>query len=141
MRENENGRFRPFGGLAVATLVLVLGVLATAFLVPAAPAKDNPEDFTRIYRHTYDEVFEGAQEAIERKGWFVGDADKDKGTITVNGVYGRTKMTFEIHIEPVSPKPETRITINGVTKSSGVNRRDLALQFFTELQKVLVTYK
>jgi uncharacterized protein YndB with AHSA1/START domain len=119
----------------------MLGVLATASLAPAVPGKDNPEDFTRIYRHTYDEVFQAVQEEIERKGWFITDADKDKGTIT--GTFTDRKYTFEIRIETVSPKPETRVAMNFNWKEhrTGPKYKAVALTFFSELQKLLATYK
>jgi uncharacterized protein YndB with AHSA1/START domain len=127
--------------LAVGILAVVLGVLATVSFASSAFGKDKPEEFTRIYNHTYDEVFQAAQEAIERKGWFVTNADKDKGT--VSGHMVNAKHAFEMHIETVSPKPETRVTISVNAKGLGMGpfRRTSAEGFLSELQKVLVTYK
>jgi hypothetical protein len=133
--------------LAVAILVVVLGVLATVSFASTAFGKGKPEEFTRIYNHTYSEVFQATQEAIERMGMFVAAKDEDKGTISGNGQYqGMTgagqprkiSMTFEIHIESVSAKPETRVTI---LKIHGGFFKAFASDLFSELQKVLVTYK
>jgi len=123
--------------LAVFGLAALVIAIAAVLFAPAALG--NSDDFVRISRHTYDEVFQGAQEAIERNGWFVTSTDKDKGIITGNGLFGRTKNTFEVHIESVSPAPETRVTID--VKMSRINRKEPAVKFFTELQKVLATYR
>ncbi len=131
----------------VAALVLVLGALifcgCGAPVASGAPGKDNPDDFSRVFNHTYDEVFQASQDAIERIGWFITKADKDKGIITGYGMNGNNKNTFEIQIEAVSQKPETRaaIALKTIHFLTGVERRGLATKFFVELQKVLVTYK
>jgi hypothetical protein len=119
----------------VTALVLVLGVLifcgyAASWpkpggALPAAPNNDKDQAFTQIYTHTYDEVFQASQEAIERMGCFVTNADKDKGVISGNGRCARGapgylfKVDFEIRIESVSTKPETRVTVNAQSKRVG----------------------
>jgi hypothetical protein len=124
---------------------IAIAVLAAISSVPAARAKDNADDFTRVYRHSYDEVWDASHEAIERLGWFVTDTDdKDKGAITGKGAGPNGKTTFTLHIESVSPKPETRETID--VKWSGFQgswggRKYVAKQLFEETQKVLATYK
>ena len=53
-------------------------------------------------------------------GYFITAKDKDKGTISGNGIfYSKTsvglkgrKCTFDIHIKTLNTKPETRVTIN-----------------------------
>jgi hypothetical protein len=126
----------------VKGLVVAVMALTSAFLFPAAQAKDKPEDSTRVYQHTYDEVFQAAQKAAERLGWSVTTADKDKGAITGNGVNDNTKNLFEAHIESVSAKPETRVTV--VLKLTGLSgrggRQYFTNQFLSELAKVLATY-
>jgi hypothetical protein len=85
-----------------------------------APNKDNiqNEEPTQIYQHTYDEVLQAAQDAIGRRGMFVTATDKDKGTISGNGSHvpkGGTAVqewTFDIHIEALNTKPETRVKID-----------------------------
>jgi hypothetical protein len=145
-RENEGGRSRWVGSIAISAFALVLGVLIFggygASVANGAPGKDKGEDFTRVYRYTYDEVFAATQDAIERLGWSVTNADKDKGTITGRGIYHKNSNTFEIHVETVSPKPETRMTV--VQIKTGIffsNGKLEAGQLFSEVQKVLVTYK
>lgn len=125
MGRNESQHTEPHSRLAFAALAAALVILITMSVAPAAPrpsSKDNPEDFTRIYGHTYDEVFQGAQETIERMGLFVTTTDKDKGIITGNGKYfpkgatAPTTVDFQIRIESVSSKPETRVTISCTPK-------------------------
>jgi hypothetical protein len=126
----------------------VITVVAFGFLVilaarwpllPPLRAADNPKAFAQVFRHTYDEVFQASQEAVERHGWFITDANKDRGVIS-GTVLARehTKYTFELRIEAVSDKPETRVTI---TFGAGGMKRDRADGFFIELQQVLATYK
>lgn len=150
-RERENKHPGAFFTLIAGGLVIALVVWAAAFLVPAAQAKDNPEDNTRVYRHSYDEVFQATQEAIERIGCFVKDTEKDKGIITGNGKCARGgpgylfNVEFQIKIETVSTKPETRVTLTMKTKGTFLGAQGPARNFrndlFMELQKVLVTYK
>jgi len=149
MLRNHAPLFRSSFCFAVAALAIPLGVLA-APVVPVAAGKDNPEDFTQIYRHTYDDVFQAAQEAIERRGCVAKDVDKDKGTVTGSGacVIGGNGLAymveFEIHIEPVSPKPETRVTVDAKVKVklwAGQLRKKFANELLSEISKVLSTYK
>ncbi|HKI12552.1 MAG TPA: hypothetical protein VKA02_10585 [Candidatus Acidoferrum sp.] len=146
MFQNEHELFWYAKRAGVTAFVLMLGALIFcgygASVASGAPGKDNPDDFSRVFNHTYDEVFQASQDAIERIGWFITKADKDKGTITGYGMYGKNNNTFEIQIEAVSQKPETRAAIAMKTHLLvGVERRGLATKFFVELQKVLVTYK
>jgi hypothetical protein len=73
-----------------------------------------------------------AQKALFRQGRAIKKADKDKGIITVSG--------YDVHIETVSPKPETRVTLDIHVKDT-LTRLKLAGRFFVELQKVLSTYE
>jgi hypothetical protein len=128
--------------LAVAILVVVLGALATVSFSSSAFGKNKLDEEctdTRIYQHTYDEVFQAAQDAIERKGWFVTNADKDKGTIS--GHMESPKVTLEIHVEPVSPKPETRVTFSIMCNSKYRYRMQPVNSFLSLVQKVLATYR
>jgi len=154
MRENEHGQFRSLGRLTAAALAALLGVLifggfAAALPKPGGalsgvPNKDKDQEFTRVYQHTYDEVFQASLETIERMGLFLTDKDKDKGTISGNGAYDfggnrPRKGTFDIHIEALNTKPETRVTINA--KFRGMKDWAFPERFLSELQKVLSTYK
>jgi len=105
-RKNGCGRSRYPAGAAVATLSLLSLVLILASLAQGAPNKDP--DSTRIYRHSYDEVFQASQDVIKQLHFVVTDKDKDKGTIDGTGMGG--KLTFDLHIEVLSDKPETRVT-------------------------------
>src|SRR5208337_173225 len=106
----------------ITALALVLGALVlggfAAPLASGAPNNDKHKTATKIYQHTYDEVFQASLEAIERMGLFVTDKDKDKGTISGNGNYTLSSGTasqpwiFDIHIEALNTKPETRVTID-----------------------------
>jgi hypothetical protein len=144
---------------AFIALALVLGALifcgfATSWpkpggtALPAAPNKDKDQAFTQVYQHTYDEVFQASLEAIERMGLFVTAQDKDKGTISGKGSHQQKGVqlprdwTFDIHIETLSTKPETRVTINASSRGwvlaseKAAFKQDMA----SELQKVLSTY-
>jgi hypothetical protein len=142
----------------VVAVALVLGVLIFGGYAaavpkpggapPAAPSKDKDQVFTQIYLHTYDEVFQASLEAIERMGLFVTAQDKDKGTISGKGSHQQKGVqlprdwTFDIHIETLSTKPETRVTINASSRGwvlaseKAAFKQDMA----SELQKVLSTY-
>src|SRR5271157_2059950 len=152
-RMNECERFWWAGRAGVTALVLVLGVLIFggygASLASGAPNnKDKDQVFTQIYLHTYDEVFQASLEAIERMGLFVTAQDKDKGTISGKGSHQQKGVqlprdwTFDIHIETLSTKPETRVTINASSRGwvlaseKAAFKQDMA----SELQKVLSTY-
>jgi hypothetical protein len=128
--------------LAALGQVIVMMALAVAFSSGSAQAKDK-EPFERIYAYTYEEVFQAAQEAAERQGWSVTSADKDRGVILGGGVPGCSKCTFEVHIEIVSPKPETRVTFQ-FEHCCNWDRRYRQGQsdgYLGDIQKVLVTYK
>jgi hypothetical protein len=127
----------------------MLVVLAVASLAPGAPKKDKDQgqEFTHTFQHTYDEVFQATQEAFERLGYSV--TDKEKGTISGNGVIpgGTTlRCTFAIHIEALNTKPETRVTMNiksgktgWLTSRSGVEQ-EFDQRLSSEIQKVLASY-
>src|SRR5208337_2315281 len=135
-----------------AAIFLVLGALILGgFAGPSAsgsPSNDKDKEFTRVYQHTYDEVFQASLETIERLGMFVTAKDKDKGTIAGNGKTSASlTVYFDIHIEAVNTTPETRVTINTTAKGGGVcpgcksaNMNYFKEHFSTELQKVLSTY-
>lgn len=156
MRRNVCGRSRCSVGTTVGKLAVMLVVLTLAASAPGTPKdKDQdgnyyPQELTQVYQHAYDEVFQACQDAIERKGWFVTDKDKDKGTIS-----GKAPATyfsafvFSMHIESLNTKPETRVTINGHSAQKGrflvgANTRNEVHQnevgLITEVQKVLSTY-
>jgi len=147
MRENEHAQYRSLGRLSVIALAALLGVLVTTSLANAVPQQDKDQKYTRVYPHTYDEVFQASQETIERMGLFVADKDKDKGTISGNGRYNpdggplSKNCTLDIHIEALNTKPETRVTIHAKVKGviSGWDG-PLKDRFLIELQKVLDTY-
>jgi hypothetical protein len=136
--------------MALITLV----VLAFASLASGSPKKDKNQDeeATHVYSHTYDEVFQGALETIERMGMFATDKDKDKGKIGGNGNYrGKTwqgvprdlPVTFDIQIETVNAKPETQVVVKAKAtgwKAKGYGQ-EFANEFSGELQKVLATYR
>lgn len=137
----------------VGKLAVMLVVLTVASLAPGAPkndkdGKDGKQETTWVAQHTYDEVFQAAQDAIERLGDIVTDKDKDKGTISGKQVIG-DKITFDIHVEALNAKPETRVTISSTWDvrcwgcndklKSRVNSR-LQEKLVAEMQKVLATY-
>ncbi len=144
--------------IAAAALCFVVAALAAILVSPAkADAKDKPEDYTRVYQHTYDEVFQATQKAIERMGCFVKTTDQAKGAIAGNGkcatgVAGFSptmswKVEFEVRIETVSAKPETRVSVEATTKGQfgnyggvGGARKAFKEQLLSEIQKVLATY-
>jgi hypothetical protein len=149
MLQNKIEFFRYSKRTAIAAFVLLLGVLilyGNAASLPkpggALPAGSSKE-VSRVYQHTYDEVFQASQEAIERMGLFLVDKDKDKGTISGNGVYkwAGKDCTFDIHIEALNTKPETRVTINAKVKGIVVgSEAKLKADFLAMLQQVLSTY-
>jgi hypothetical protein len=143
----------------VMALVLVLGVLILCGhavslpkpggALPAVPNNDKDQEFTRVYQHTYDEVFRATQETIERMGLYVTAKDKDKGTISGNGNFktndgqAARPCTFDIHIEVLNTKPETRVTVSAKAKSTffrGNWEAAFKNVFSDQLQKVLSTY-
>ena len=153
MLRNECGRPRSSVDATAGMLALMaLVVLTVASLASGAPNKDKDqnEEPTRIYQHTYDEVFQASLDAIERMGMFVTEKDKDKGMIRGNGTYrvapNNFDTTFDMHIETVSANPQTRVTINAHVKlhMGAYGYRHLDKKFdqdlFSEVQKVLSTY-
>lgn len=161
MRRNEGCRSRCPIRVAVRGLALVLGVMtcsgyATRLAnaggpLPNAPKKD--QEFSHIYDCTLEEAFHASDEAVKRMGLFVDVTDKDKGLLSGGGQYHLMcgagpcdmKLTFEIHIEPVSNKPETRVTVEAKRKTRlvgwGGGITQFKNDFLRELQKVLVTYR
>ena len=130
-------------------LFIAIVVAASMFLVSSAKAKDKPEDFTHVYRHTYDEVFQAAQDAIERMGYFITATDKDKGTITGNGTEQcqqfSKRIDFTLTIEPTKTDGETNLTV--AAKRKGLEgalacpwTKKFSTGFLAEVQKVLATY-
>jgi len=143
MSRNECGQSRCPGTVTVGKLALtILVVLTLASLASGAPKNDKDVECTRVYQHTYDEVFQATQQTIERQGYFLIDKDQDKGTITSTTPYKH--MNFSIHIEVLNNTPETRVTITGNyqgVKSLNAGQREFAKKFLTELQTVLSTYR
>jgi len=142
-----NGKAGRLGLMLITTLAIVLGILTGA----SAGSKEGcTTGFNRseTYNYTFDEVFQAAQETIQRMGAFVDSADKDKGIITGHGTRKFPSglithvVTFEIHVELLSAKPETNVRINTKDQppkrpcSSGFND-----DFHSGLQKLLVTSK
>jgi len=157
MPRNECGQSRCRASVTFAKLALItLVVLTGAFLFPSVQAKVqdrpyNPDDFTRVYEFTYDEVFQAAQQTFLRIGADVKEQDKEKGIIRLApNVEGNAT---EVHIEQISPKPEIRVTIDvplylkgdcpfhPKEHCPGTARAGYALKFFNTLQKVLATYQ
>jgi hypothetical protein len=136
----------------VITVALVLGILIFGVYgapsASAAPNKDKDEASSQVYQHTFDEVFQAAQEASERLGYSVTAKDKDKGTISGNGAFdpqngmAPTQCTFDILIETLNAKPETRLTINVKAKGmfGGRVEKSFKLRLLGEVHKVLSTY-
>jgi hypothetical protein len=148
---SQCGRFRCTVGANVGKLALVtLVLLAVAFSVPAVAGKDKDDQPTRIYTHTFDEVFQATQETIERLGLTVMNTDKDKGNIGGDGSYRMrngdfAKVNLVAHVETISSKPEVRVTLALKIKAppleGGMARNNFVPDFFNELQKVLSTYR
>jgi hypothetical protein len=122
-------------------------LLAPVFSVRSALGTPKNDDFTEVYAHTYDEVFQAVQEAIERRGHFITEKDKDKGTITGHGtpaVLGtmRRRVDFTLRVETISAQPQTRVTIElKVRMLAGEYRKNFVREIFSETQKVLATYR
>lgn len=132
---------------AKTAAVAVIAVL----LLPAVQAKNKSEESTQIFTHPYDEVFQAVPDTIERMGMFVTDKNPQSGQISGKGVYKAItpagprnfNVTFSIHVETVSAKPETRVTMDASMKglaSRGWSKVFMQ-DFYRELQKVLATYK
>ncbi len=143
MPENENVRYRTLGLSSLIALAALLGVLIFGgYGAPPASATPNKDkEFTQVYQHTYDEVFQAIQETVERKGYFVTDKDKDKGTFIATS--SNRKVDFYLHVETLNTKPETRVTVIPKLRGSKLFGSGLAQDsedFLKELQKVLATY-
>lgn len=123
-------------------LAVLLGALAASGWVFA---KDTGVfHATRVYSHTYDDVFQAALEEVERSGCPLENADKDKGIITYAD-HGYFKCTYEIHVESVSPKPETRVSVDHRCKVSWIDKKSMVASFgesyLGAVQKILATYR
>ena len=153
MSHDEHGSSWNAKRFVVVAFVLMLGALVFggygASVASGAPGKEKDEQLTRVYTHTYDEVFQASQETIERLGLTVVNTDKDKGTIGGDGGYRMrngdfAKVNVQEHIETVSAKPEVRVTlvlkIKAPPLEGGMARNNFVPDFFNELQKVLSTY-
>jgi hypothetical protein len=157
MHRNKYGQSQCRVGVTIGKLALITLVALTAtFLSPPVQAKDKlPEETSQVYQHTYDEVFQASQDAIERLGCFVTAADKGSGTITGGGKCATyhacpgasLKVDFQMKIETVSAKPETRVSVDAKTKGEfgayacvGGARKNFKDLLLNEVQKVLSTY-
>jgi hypothetical protein len=161
---NDVGSRCPVGAIAgkLAVMLLVLTFVSCATDAPA-PGMDTDvhcgeQQITRVYQHTYDEVFQACQEAIERLGWSITDKDSDKGTINGFGTINvfnapaaeKSKGIFSLHVETLNTKPEVSVTFNGhYTRKSVLLLSDSTYKEFIrgglgklsdEVQKVLATY-
>ncbi len=144
-------RFRPSGLRTLALVLALCAVAASPFLTPAY-AKNGSDKDSRVYNHSFDEVFQAAQDAMERMGLSVTAKDKARGTINSAGDYltqcgagpCKVKMSLEVLVETVSPRPQTRLTINYKRKTmiTGAGTSGyFKSAYLSELQKVLATYK
>jgi hypothetical protein len=140
MFRNENEKFL-FVRHAVAGAI-ILGILFVVGTLPAAAADKNA--VSHVYNYSYDEVFQGSQEAIQRLGWFDTGKNKDKGTISGYGMHAGCKVPFDIQIETVNAKPETKVTVSankgGCFGIHTVSQNATKNAILSELQKVLATY-
>jgi hypothetical protein len=106
---------------------------------------------SHVYTFTYDEVFAATGDAVARMGLLADAQDKAKGTISGHGLYkpsfasANRKFSFEITVETVSSKPETRVTVLAKIKElwvlGGDAETELQEALLGELNKVLLTYK
>jgi len=155
MQENGRRQTRSSVNLAALGQVIAMMALAVALSCGSAQAnnkeKEKPEDYTTVYAFTYDEVFQAADKALMRLGWRVSSKDKDKGiiqglVIDPNlSVMNYNKNQFELHVETVSSKPETKVVVlikvhHFFLGNDASDRKICAQDLFTELQKVLATY-
>ncbi len=117
---------------------------------------------TQVFRHTYDDVFQATKEALERKGQILDTIEKERGTISyktemirIGRLYSQNacKMVIDLRIESLAStaEPRTRVT---VTARDGGSEPKLCRKpygtakwedgcfksFFSDIQKVLVTY-
>jgi tRNA/tmRNA/rRNA uracil-C5-methylase (TrmA/RlmC/RlmD family) len=131
--------------LAVILLALTLASCATDAPAPGTDTVVQCSE-TLVYQHTYDEVFQACQEAIERVGLSVTDKDSDKGAINVFD--GKGKHIFSLHVETINTNPEVSVTfkeywtrIPQVPRSMDeANCRMCLLNLSHEVPKVLATY-
>lgn len=159
---HRGNRKRPRHSLSatLGKMALLIPVLTFTCIASGASKNDNdkdgnyyPHEMTQVYQHTYDEVFQACQEAVERKGWFVTEEDKDKGTISGHDNSGQlwSPFIFSIHIESLNTKPETQVTINGhLARKGGFHAIGhngledlpelLEKELTSEMQKVLSTF-
>ncbi|MGP0017415.1 MAG: hypothetical protein ACLPHP_02505 [Candidatus Sulfotelmatobacter sp.] len=149
MSRKDQGQSRWIAGATFGKLALItLLVLVVASLAPGTPQNDqdedgnySPKEITWVYQHSYDEVFQACQEAIERLGWRVTVLDKDKGTISNSGIQ-RGVFVFTLHIESLNTKPETRVTFTShYTKKMSRRAINPIDTLPGEVQKVLATYR
>jgi len=147
MRQNKCEQSSGQSGIVKRALIMLvaLSVVPLAFGTPENE-KNKDVACTRVYQHTFDEVFQAIQEKSERDGGFVTDKDKEKGTITEEIANG--KETYYFHVEPLNNKPETLVTV--VQKWRGYHAPfakayrscdGLQQYYFRDLQKVLSTYR
>ena len=138
-------------GIGVALMIVLTGCVNLS-----PEAKFPPADYPQVYFHTFDECMDAAPTAIERLGWKITNVDKDKGTIAgavplgypLPGFVpsGASEQPFEIHIETVSSKPETRVTLvelkTFATHGFGSQlNKSRAEQFSIEFSKALATLR
>ncbi len=147
-KENECRKLHSSTNLAARGLFTAIVAMTVAFLVPAAQAAQGKTmEATQVYQHTYDEVFEASQAAVERLGYVVTDKDKDKGTISgagMNPTILGVEITFDIRIEALNSKPETRVTVGARLKKRpllGGGPGAFLERYLSELPKVLATYR
>jgi hypothetical protein len=138
------------------TIVILALTVAPAILTFKAYGKDIEvtAQSSQIYDHTFDEVFQACQETFERDGLFIVDKSKDKGTLTAKSA-GQTdkddRYAFDVRVETVSNKPETRVTViahlvspwHKLVGKSFYERlaQNSSQGFVVKLQKVLATYR
>ena len=156
MLQNKHELFCHAKRAVITAIALVLGILifcgnATSLPKPGGARPVPPkkhQDSTQVYENTYDEVFQACAEAIKRMGLFITAKDKDKGTISGGGRYrpdtadSYGQITFDLHIEAINTKPETRLAAHAEAKGFLSKGFDWAFvdHFPIEVQKVLSTY-
>ncbi len=83
MLQNKHESFWCAKRAGLAALALMLGALIFGGLAgPSAsgsPNNDKHKSATRVYQHTYDEVFQASLEAMERMGLFVESKGQGQG--------------------------------------------------------------
>jgi len=117
MRGNEDRDRRSVwpSEAAVLAALCISAITSPTSAAPADKGRDKKgSEFAKVYAYTYDEVFEGAQEAIEQRGWLVTAAEKEQGVIAGRPASPECSITFTFHIQPIEargPKPATKVTI------------------------------